>query len=60
MRAAAAYGKVRDRLEKKGEIIGAMDLLIGAHALAAGLTLVSNNLKEFERIPGLLTENWAE
>ena len=59
-RAAAAYGKIRDGLEKKGKIVGAMDLLIGAHALAAGLTLVSNNLKEFKRIPGLLTENWVE
>lgn len=57
--AAEAYGSVRAELERKGQPIGAMDLLIGAHCLAAGLVLVTNNAREFDRIPGLRIENWA-
>jgi tRNA(fMet)-specific endonuclease VapC len=56
--AAYHYGKIRALLEKEGKLIGAMDLLIGAHALSASMTLVTNNLKEFGRIPGLRLENW--
>jgi len=57
--AASEYGKIRNYLEKEGKIIGAMDLLIGAHALSLNLTLVTNNMKEFERIRKLKLENWV-
>lgn len=57
-KAAAHYGKIRAHLEKLGTPIGANDLHIAAHARSEGLTLVSNNLREFERVPGLLMENW--
>jgi tRNA(fMet)-specific endonuclease VapC len=57
--AASHYGNIRAHLEKGGKPIGAMDLLIAAHARSLSLTLVTNNLKEFDRIPGLRTENWA-
>jgi len=51
--AARIYGKVRSHLEKLGTPIGALDTLIGAHALSVHATLVTNNVREFERIPGL-------
>jgi tRNA(fMet)-specific endonuclease VapC len=54
------YGALRSRLERQGTPIGALDLLIAAHALALGATLVSNNLREFRRIDGLLLENWLD
>lgn len=54
-----SYGKVRSELEKKGQIIGSMDLLIAAHALSRNLKLVTNNTKEFKRVNGLSIENWA-
>ena len=57
--AARVYGKVRSHLEKLGTPIGALDTLIGAHALSARATLVTNNVREFERIPGLRVENWT-
>lgn len=57
---AMIYGRIRSDLEKKGLIIGAMDMLIAAHALSLGVTLVTNNLREFSRIPTLLLENWVE
>jgi len=53
------YGKIRAHLEKRGRPIGANDLWIAAHARSREMTLVSNNLKEFERVPGLRMENWA-
>jgi len=56
---AAAYGKLRADLERKGRTIGNNDLWIGAHALSLGLTLVTNNTREFSRIEGLAVENWA-
>jgi tRNA(fMet)-specific endonuclease VapC len=46
-------------LRRDGALIGANDLLIAAHAMAADCTLVSNNLREFRRIEGLAVENWA-
>ena len=49
---------IRDRLESLGKPIGAMDLLIAAHALSLGAALVTNNTKEFERVEGLKLENW--
>jgi tRNA(fMet)-specific endonuclease VapC len=58
--AAESYGALRAELESNGEMIGNNDLWIAAHALAAGLTLVTNNEKEFRRVPGLKIQNWAE
>ena len=57
--AATAYGDLRAHLERSGSPVGAMDLMIGAHALALGATLVSNNIRHFERMPGLKLENWV-
>ena len=58
-RAAACYGAVRTALERKGTPIGPLDTLIAAHALANGQTLVTNNIREFERVVGLTLENWT-
>jgi tRNA(fMet)-specific endonuclease VapC len=58
-KASQHYGAVRTALEKAGRPIGVNDLHIAAHARSEGLTLVTNNLTEFERVPGLLTENWV-
>ena len=58
-KAAARYGNIRAHLEHKGEPIGVNDLHIAAHARSEGLTLVTNNLKEFQRVNGLLLENWV-
>jgi tRNA(fMet)-specific endonuclease VapC len=57
--AGETYGAVRAELESKGEMIGNNDLWIAAHALAAGLTLVTNNEKEFRRVRRLKVQNWA-
>jgi len=57
--AAEAYGTIRAELEAKGEMIGNNDLWIAAHAVAAGLTLVTNNEREFRRVRGLKVQNWA-
>lgn len=57
-KASQHYGAIRSALEKAGQPIGVNDLHIAAHARSEGLTLVTNNLGEFERVPGLLTENW--
>ncbi len=57
--AARHYGDIRVHLEKAGQPIGAMDLLIAAHARSLSLTLVTNNEKEFSRVPGLVVENWT-
>ena len=57
--AAAHYGEIRTYLERKGNMIGAMDLLIAAHARSLSLTLVTNNIHEFQRVPGLRAENWV-
>jgi tRNA(fMet)-specific endonuclease VapC len=54
----AHYGRIRSELEAKGQVIGAMHLLIAAHALALDATLVSNNVAHFSRVPGLKVENW--
>jgi tRNA(fMet)-specific endonuclease VapC len=58
--AATIYGTIRSGLERRGLVIGAMDMLIAAHALSLNLTLVTNNVREFSRIPELVVENWAE
>jgi tRNA(fMet)-specific endonuclease VapC len=56
--ASEAYGEIRVALEKAGRPIGAMDLLIAAHALSLDARLVTNNEKEFKRVRGLRVENW--
>jgi len=56
--ATVAYGTLRAALERKGRPIGAMDLLIAAHALSLGVRLVTNDEKEFRHVPGLRVENW--
>ena len=58
-RAAAHYGQVRAALRRAGRPVGVHDLLIGAHARSEGLTLATNNVREFERIPGLMVDNWV-
>ena len=57
-RAAQHYGAIRAALERNGETIGVNDLHIAAHARSEGLALVTNNLKAFDRVPALETENW--
>lgn len=57
--ASAHYGRIRAELKAKGEMIGASDLFIAAHARSLGLTLVTNNTREFSRIRGLAIENWT-
>jgi tRNA(fMet)-specific endonuclease VapC len=54
------YGELRHHLLRQGTPIGPNDLLIAAHALAADLTLVTANTREFSRVPGLKLENWLE
>jgi tRNA(fMet)-specific endonuclease VapC len=58
--ADAAYGEIRDQLEKAGTPIGANDMLIAAHALSQGLVLVTHNINEFARIENLVVQNWLE
>lgn len=58
-KAAAHYGNIRAMLEYKGIPIGVNDLHIAGHARSEGLTLVTNNLKEFDRVEGLRLENWV-
>lgn len=59
-KAALEYGKIRWDLERRGQPIGGMDLLIAAHALSAQCVLVTNNEREFKRIPGLTVQNWVQ
>lgn len=58
--AAFEYGDIRDYLQKQGTPIGPLDMLIAAHARSEGMILVTNNIREFERVPNLELENWAE
>lgn len=57
-KAAYHYGDIRAQLERKGKPIGVNDLHIAAHARSLGTVLVTNNLKEFERVEGLRLQNW--
>ena len=57
---AAEFGMIKTDLEKVGMIIGPMDLLIAGQAKSKKLTLVTNNIKEFERVEGLKLENWVK
>lgn len=58
LRAAASYGRVRAQLETRGTPIGPNDMLIAAHALSRGLTVVTDNVGEFGRVKGLKVETW--
>jgi tRNA(fMet)-specific endonuclease VapC len=58
--ASRTYGIIRSELEKQGRPIGWGDLFIAAHAKSLGLTLVTNNVREFSRVDGLKIENWLE
>lgn len=58
--AAEHLGEIRAALAASGRPIGAYDVLIAGHARSGGLTLVTNNTREFERVPGLLVEDWSE
>ena len=60
LRAAATYGRVRSQLEAGGTPIGPNDMLIAAHALSRGLTVVTDNTEEFGRVKGLKVENWRQ
>ena len=57
--AADCYGKIRAVLEKKGTLIGPLDMMIAAHAQSLGYTVVTNNVKEFSRLSALRIENWV-
>ncbi len=59
-KAAAHYGQVRAELQRAGTPCGANDMLIGAHARSEGLIVVTNNGREFCRMPGLRVENWLQ
>lgn len=60
MSASRWYAHLRRDLERQGTPIGSMDLMIAAHALAENAVLVTNNLREFGRVPDLQLENWVE
>lgn len=59
LEAARRHAEIRAQLQRLGQPIGSNDLWIAAHALADDLTLVTNNEREFQRVPGLRVENWA-
>ncbi|MBE0490683.1 MAG: type II toxin-antitoxin system VapC family toxin [Sulfurospirillum sp.] len=59
IKASVAYGKIRADLEKRGQTIGGLDMMIAAHALCHNMTLVTNNTKEFQRIKELELDNWV-
>ena len=59
-KASQHYGQIKAALERKGEIIGENDIHIAAYAISQGLTLVTNNLREFKRVANLALENWVE
>ena len=56
--ASMYYAHVRNTLEQQGQVIGNMDLMIAAHALAEDSVLITNNAREFLRVPGLAVEEW--
>lgn len=59
LKACIEYGKIRASLEKNGKIIGGLDIMIAAHARSLDAVLVTNNLKEFQRVENLSLENWV-
>jgi tRNA(fMet)-specific endonuclease VapC len=58
-KAAVHYGRLRAELERAGTPCGPHDMQIGGHARSEGLIVVTNNLREFTRMPGVLVENWS-
>ena len=58
-RVVMCYGEIRALLESKGKKIGPLDMLIAAHAMSHDLTIISNNIREFSRVPNLKCENWV-
>lgn len=58
--AASAYGEIRNELERKGILIGPYDMLIASHAVALGAVMVTNNVKEYSRIPFITVQNWRK
>jgi len=56
--AGDSYGRIRAELKRKNKLIGELDMLIAAHAKSQNLILITNNTREFERVSGLLTEDW--
>ena len=58
--AAFSYGQIRAALESQGTPVGSLDTLIAGHADRLGVVLVTNNEREFSRVPGLVIENWVE
>lgn len=59
LKASIEYGKIRASLEKSGQIIGGLDMMIAAHARALDAILVTNNTREFQRVENLVVENWV-
>ncbi|MBU3574747.1 tRNA(fMet)-specific endonuclease VapC [Polynucleobacter sp. UK-Mo-2m-Kol15] len=59
-KASQHYGQIKASLEKRGEIIGENDIHIAAHAISQGLILVTNNVREFQRVSNLALENWID
>lgn len=57
-KASLEYGKIRSTLESNGRVIGSLDMLIAAHAKSLNVKLITNNIKEFQRVNGLNLENW--
>mgnify|MGYP001412613317 CR=1 FL=1 len=58
LNASIEYGSIRASLEKSGKVIGGLDMMIAAHARSLDMTLVTNNVKEFDRIENLVIDNW--
>ncbi len=58
--ASREYGKIRSYLEKKGQIVGPLDMLIAAHAISRNLAVITNNINEYKRIKTLQVENWVK
>ena len=59
-KAAVHFGQIRADVERLGKPVGPLDMLIGAHARAEGLIIVTNNVREFQRLPGVRVENWVD
>ena len=59
-KAAVHFGQIRADVERLGKPLGPLDMLIGAHARAEGLIIVTNNVREFQRLPGVRVENWVD
>ena len=59
-KAAVHFGQIRADVERLGKPVGPLDMLIGAHARAEGLIIVTNNVREFWRLPGVRVENWVD